>query len=151
VRKAIVILAGVLTLGALPDSASACSGIAIPRETEFQFRAAVFIGEITAVTHNANRIGNIVGPGTIEVTFKVTRVVKGEMKVNDSIVVRTSDQESACGIASWARESPSSRWIVYADRSGGALQAGILSRTKRADSAGAAEDLKFFDALSPAR
>jgi len=145
--KAIVILLGALALCALPESANACSYISISRSAEFQARAAVFIGEVTAVKHNINQIGGVRGPGTIEVTFKVTRVVKGEIKVNDSIVVRTSDQESACGITVWAQESPGSKWFVYADRRESTWEAGIYSRTKRGDSEGAADDLKYFDSL----
>jgi hypothetical protein len=151
VTKAIVIFLGVLFLGALPNTSFACSYFGIPRDVEFNTRAAVFIGQITAVRHIVNQTataqGLVIGPGSIEVTFKVTRALKGEAKVNDSIVVRTSDQDSACGIETWAGETPGTLWIVYADRRGSILETGIYSRTKRTDSVGTAEELKYFDSL----
>ena len=151
VRKVIFSSLAALFLGALTNTAFACSCVGMPQEVQFRMTPTVFVGEISAVKHNVNQSstaqGLLIGPGTIEVTFKIKRAIKGEGKVDDSIVIRTSDQESACGIVAWARESPGSVWIVYADRSSGVLTSGLCSPTKRADSPAAAEDFKYFDAL----
>src|SRR5689334_20901475 len=106
--KGIPSLLVALGLFILPRGAYACSFMKRPIEDHFRSSVAIFVGEITAVKHLANQVqtpqGLLVGPGTIEVTFKVTRVVKGDLKVGDSTVVSTSDQESACGITEWARQ-----------------------------------------------
>ena len=150
-KKVIFTFLGALILGALPNTSFACSCLGLPQEDHFRTTPTVFVGEISAVRHNVNQSssaqGMLIGPGTIEVTFKIKRAIKGEGKVDDSVVVRTSDQDSACGIVAWVRESPGSVWIVYADRSSGVLTSGLCSPTKRADSPDAAEDFKYFDAL----
>jgi len=132
-----------------PRGADACSFVRLPIENHLQSSSAVFVGEVTAVKHNVNQTqtpqGLLVGPGTIELTFKISRVVKGNLKVGDSIVVSTSDQSSACGITEWARQPVGASWVVYAYHNGSMFQTGISQPTKTTPSAD--EDLKYFDSL----
>ena len=160
-RKAVVCFFIAIAFTGFSGSVYACTcagGLSL--EQHFKGADAVFVGEVTEVKHNVNRIQidgkEYIGLGTIEVTFKVTRVAKGGMKVNDSVTVRTPDQGPACGIEGWSQEKPGVSWVVYADTGDSFL--GLVTsipkdmfvtshcdRTSRTANADA--DLKYFDSL----
>ncbi len=147
------------------QSAFACSCAGPPLGTSLEKRIldeytgtfAVFVGEVKEAKHDT-------GQGTIDVTFKVTRVLKGGMKVNDFVTVRTTDYGPACGIEEWQTTKVGVSWVIYARQSKGPRPKGNVflgeliplgaetilvtthcSRTKPA--ASAADDLKYFDSL----
>src|SRR5262245_48913766 len=104
-QKAFVIPCLIAVALSLSTGAYACScvgGITITKE--YKDTEAVFIGTVQNVQHNENRFksGNdiLVGPGTIDVYFKVTRALKG-VKLGEIVAVRTPDQGPACGIENW--------------------------------------------------
>lgn len=69
------------------------------------------------------RLGTL---GTIDATFAVEKVYKWQKaEPAQSVVVRTVDQQSACGFDEWARPNASERWLIfatYADRDIGASE-----------------------------
>ena len=124
---------------------------------------------VVSVKQNVNRIRErdgleLIGLGTIDVTFKITRALKGGMKVNELVMVRTVDQGSACGLDEWANEKAKTSWVVYAGQVKGPRPKGdtflgelipegaetILVTThcsRTAPTASAAADIKYFDSL----
>ena len=159
------------------ESAFACSCVGPPRGTPLEKEIAdnyartlaVFVGEVVSVKHNVNHIRErdgleLIGLGTIDVTFKVTRALKGGMKVNDLLVVRTVDQGSSCGFDEWAYEKPGTAWVIYADQAKGPRPKGdtflgelipegaetilvTIHCSRTAPVTSAAADLKYFDSL----
>jgi hypothetical protein len=138
----------ILCVTAFSTPAYACTCVGLPIESYFPIADTIFVGEVVTTKHNENRFS----PGTIEVTFKVTRAVKGTIRVGDTLTVQTSDQGSACGIVEFRTQTQGTSWIVYADRfSGSVLHTGRCSRTKRAASAAATEDIRYFDSPDRSR
>ena len=159
------------------ESAFACSCVVTPLGTllekqiadEYAGTFAVFVGEVASVRHNVNRIRErdgqeLIGLGTIDVTFKVTRALKGGMKVNELVTVRTVDQGPACGIKEWETVKAGTSWVIYAEQVKGPRPKGdtflgeliplgvetILVTThcsRTAPTASAGVDLKYFDFL----
>ena len=102
--------------------------------------------------------------GTIDVTFKVTRALKGGMKVNELVIVRTVDQGPACGIEEWEIVKAGTSWVIYAGQVKGPRLKGdtflgepipfgvetilVTTRCSRtAPTASAGADLEYFDSL----
>ena len=164
-RTSLIILMTICALFRFADNTWACSCISVPIELRVAQHPAVFIGEIVAVKHNQNRvplqnanpqqvprvielIDTLVGPGTVDATFRVTRVVKGTMKAGELITVRTSDQDSACGFPRWLSQVNRS-WIIYAEQTSGIplLGTGLCSGSTESTSPAAAENIRYFDTL----
>jgi hypothetical protein len=141
-----VVLKLILFLGilAICNNGFACSCVPSEIADEFKDTDSVFVGSVQKVVHRENITSIFVGPGTIELTFKVIRAIKG-VSVGELVVVRTSDQGSACGIANWLKQKPGDTWIVWANKGPAMLTANHCSRTK--PNADAAQDLSFFDSL----
>lgn len=176
-NKPITFLVIVILATVFAKSAFACSCVEPPLGTplekeiadEYARTFAVFVGEVTSVKHNINRFRGtdgreLISLGTIDVTFKVTRALKGGMKVNELVMVRTVDQGSACGLEEWETARTGTSWVIYAGQVKGPRPKGdsflgelipvgaetILVTThctRTAPTSLAAADLKYFDSL----
>ena len=121
-KKIILGLVLVMVISAFSEQAYACSCVGgWSLEQHFKDADAVFVGEVSEVKHTIDRElingRETIGMGTIDITFKVIRIWKGNLKVNDLVTVRTVDQSTACGIANWSAEKPGNLWLIWADTS----------------------------------
>lgn len=93
----------------LTDAVYACScRRRMTSEQYFTYSPVVFIGKFQESRRGYNR------SQTINATFRVDRVLKGEIKAGDSVTISTAYHSPMCGISNWANETPGALWIVYA-------------------------------------
>lgn len=103
-----------------PSPAAACSCVELTPEGAFQGADAVFEGRVTEVREEADaRVA----------VFSVVQQWKGVE--TETLELRTPLAGSMCGLGFEAETS----WLVYAERGGGGLQAGLCSRTRRVEDA----------------
>lgn len=125
--RAPLTLTAALLLVLAPARALACSCMAMDVEAAFSRADAVFEGRVVEVERGSDP------SAPVRVTMEVVQHWKGVE--SERVVVETAADSAMCGVAF----APQTSWLVYASREGGALSAGLCSRTARIEEA--AEDL----------
>ncbi len=111
------------------DPARACSCMEIDVQGAVAQADAVFEGRVLAIEREG---------GTVRATLAVVQQWKGVE--SERVVVETAADSAACGVAFAAETS----WLVYAEREGDRLRAGLCSRTARIEDA--EEDVRALGA-----
>ena len=91
----------------LTDTIYACSCRIQTPEQHFRNSSVVFVGEFREARSGFNQ--------TTEAIFKVSGVLKGEIKAGNFLTVRTARHGPMCGISGWTNERPGASWVIYAN------------------------------------
>jgi hypothetical protein len=104
------------------DSARACTCAEQTIEEAVKNSAAIFEGRVIEIKVGADENG--VSTRTNQIRFRIVRSWKGVQQ--EEIIVRTMNNEAACGYGFRANQS----YLVFADGNSSGLLAGLCSRTK---------------------
>ena len=122
-KRAIVLVVMIIGIAASFPVAHACDCMTSSPEQHLMDSAVVFIGTFQGANRNINHTERngviLLDLGTIDATFKVIGVVKGELKIDELVTVRTLSDGATCGIARWANEEPGISWVIYAHQAKG--------------------------------
>ncbi len=113
---AVLMVVGLL-LPAWAEPCWACSCIETTKKEQAKQADAVFTGRVVEIRNGQE--------GQLKVRFNVRKVYKGAVK--ESQVVRTANNEAACGI----EFESGKRYTVFAEKSDGKYLTGLCSGTKR--------------------
>ncbi len=106
----------------------------------------LFLGHVIGIDHVYDEppTENVIGPGKYLVHFEVTKAYRGS--VGQEVVVRTADQDSACGF----RFEQGHDYLVYGNAASGDIETNHCTRTHEVTNTADDVDLHWINALANA-